>query len=73
MSEYSKIDDCVHEECRGKIFESLDQALENGYELLGWEPEEIAIDLHDYDAQFENIDPALLVPVISEWQEQRRK
>lgn len=51
------------------VFESLDNAIENGYELLEWEPEDISKDLHEYDSQFENVSQEILLPIVKEWYE----
>lgn len=53
------------------VARSNDQAVENGYDLEGWSAEEIAADLKDYDAAFEEVDSELLVEPIRKWQERR--
>lgn len=50
-----------------KVSASLDAAVQNGYELMDWAAEDIAIDLHEYDAYFEKIKPLALVPYIQNW------
>lgn len=49
------------------IDESLNNAIENGYELGLWTAEQIAVDLSTYDAAFEDVDIEVLVPFISDW------
>ncbi len=51
---------------------SLNNAIENGYELDEWDAEEISSDLSCYDEDFECEDPQLLVPFIQEWLDARR-
>ena len=41
--------------------------MQNGYELMDWAAEDIAIDLHEYDAQFEKLLPMALVPYVQNW------
>lgn len=56
------------------VIESLNNAIENGYDNIKTdEPSDIADDLHNYDSQFENIDPTELIPAIIEWQKQQTK
>ena len=50
-----------------RINESLDNATINGYPLKQWTPETIAQDLIEYDVDFEEVDPVLLVPFIKNW------
>ena len=54
-----------------EVFISLDQAVENGYDLTDWSEAEIARDLHEYDSQFEDVDPTSLVEHIEAWKVQR--
>lgn len=53
------------------LYNSLNNALENGYELLEWTAEEIAEDLNQYDQYFENIPHKLLIEPIQEWLDNR--
>jgi hypothetical protein len=53
------------------VFQSLDNAVTNGYSLEDWTEREIAEDLHEYDSQFEGIDPNLLVPIVRDWYNQK--
>ncbi len=50
------------------INESLDNAIENGYELLDWSNEEIAVDLGTYDEEYEGLNEEL-IPFIQAWRE----
>jgi ribosome-binding protein aMBF1 (putative translation factor) len=52
---------------KNRVFESLDNAIVNGYELLEWSDQDIADDLHEYDAELENVDSAELLPLVAEW------
>lgn len=52
-----------------RVVESLDQAMEHGYMLNDWEVPDIAVDLHDYDADFEDADWESLIPFVSTWLE----
>lgn len=55
---------------RDRIFESLNSAIENGYELREWTAEDIAKDLAEYDSYFESTPVEDLVPFIQEWLKQ---
>lgn len=55
------------EDLKKKIFESLDNAVDNGYELKEWPAENIALDLAEYDEFFESYTQPELVPHIVEW------
>ena len=52
---------------RAKLFESLNNAVDNGYELREWSAEDIADDVSEYDPQFEDVDTATMIPIIEEW------
>jgi hypothetical protein len=54
------------------VRESLDSAIDNGYELDEWEASDIADDMHKYDATFEDVDSELLKPHIERWLEERK-
>lgn len=49
------------------VCRSNDQAVENGYDLFSWAPEEIAVDIADYDLDFEGADHDELIEAIREW------
>jgi len=52
------------------VSESLQNAIENGYDLLSWSDDEIAQDLGTYDDQFGGADPGMLIPFIRTFREQ---
>jgi archaellum biogenesis protein FlaJ (TadC family) len=56
---------------RDTVFQSLNNAIDNGYELEDWTEREIAENLHEYDAQFEGVDPNLLIPIVKDWYNQK--
>ncbi len=59
-------------EVQEDISESLDSAIDNGYDdLLDWTDLEIAEDLGQYDKQFEDFDPQDLVPYVQAWRKAR--
>ena len=51
---------------------SLNNAVENGYELDEWDAKDISDDLSCYDKSFECEDPSSLVPFIQEWLDERK-
>lgn len=52
-----------------QVFNSLDTAVANGYEdVIKWPAEQVAADLQEYDATYQGIEPAKLVPYVREWQ-----
>lgn len=51
------------------VYESLNNARENGYDLTTWDSEEIAEDLMQYDTGCENSTVEELVPHINKWKE----
>jgi hypothetical protein len=57
---------------QAQVNESLNHAIENGYELDDWSAEEIASDLSQYDCQFEDCDVELLIPFIENWKNGRK-
>lgn len=56
-----------HPDFERLVHESSDRAIENGYDLFEWSPEEIAIDLGTYDSDFEGLDVRDLVPAVESW------
>ena len=50
-----------------RVSESLDNAVENGYQMQKWCVEDIAIDMTQFDSFFENHDPKQLIPFIQDW------
>lgn len=50
------------------IDETLNSAVENGYDLNGWQASELADDITDYSSQYEGIDPTIIAPYILDWQ-----
>jgi len=55
-----------------QVFSSLDSAVANDYDLREWSAEEIANDLHEYDADLESVSPAELLPHVQAWKEARK-
>lgn len=60
------------EEFQKRINESLDSAIESGYELDEWSAEDIAADLNQYDSNFESFESKDLVPFIQTWKDGRK-
>jgi hypothetical protein len=61
------------EDLRTKVFHSLDNALENGYDqVLDYLPEIVANDLEEYDSTYEGLSPADLVPHVDAWQKSKK-
>lgn len=56
-----------------KVHAALNQARENGYDLrlMGYSPEQIALDLKDYDVTFETTLLTILIPHIKSWLEEK--
>jgi len=56
------------------VTESLNNAVdENGFDdILTWPPEQIADDLCNYDADFNDVPPGDLIPFIVNYLEQRQ-
>ncbi len=54
------------------VDESLDSAIENGYELDEELAIDIAEDLTTYDARFEHVDIANIVPLVDSWKCRRK-
>ena len=53
------------------VFESLDNAVNNGYTFEGWTPERIAQDLVHYEPLFETHEPNMLHSAVQKWQEKQ--
>ena len=59
---------------KSRVYESLDNALENGYETtLTDSPEHVTDDLSEYDSQFERTAKSRLLPHVQAWQDAKRK
>lgn len=58
---------------KDKVHSALNQARENGYDLrlMGYSPEQISMDLKEYDATFEKTLLTLLIPHIKSWLEEK--
>lgn len=57
------------EELRKRVIDNLNNALENQYNFLDWDPEKVADDLLSYaDYDFSNIEIEQIIPYIIEWQ-----
>jgi len=52
---------------RDQVFESLDNAVANGYAMSQMTAEQIVLDLCTYDADLEKLEPEVLVPHVKEW------
>lgn len=50
-----------------QVHASNDRAVENGYDLFSWSAEEIAVDLADYDSDFEGVPVEITIPFIRSW------
>ena len=50
-----------------QVFESLDQAVTNGYDLSLIPAVDIAADLHEYNTAFEDVPVSVLLPHVTEW------
>lgn len=60
-------------EYRLHILEELNNVLEGGYEeLLMWTPEQVADDMRDFASDCD-LDDAVMLPVIKEWQAANKK
>lgn len=55
------------------VHENLDNALENGYDLTGWLPREIAEDITECCADLEDRKHDDLIPHIESWLDKHRK
>lgn len=56
---------------RKALVEALDNAMDNGYDMLAMSDEEIADDITRFDADLEGIAPEVLVPMIATWREDK--
>ncbi len=52
---------------KAAVFESLKNAIDNGYDMKALDAAQIAVDLADYDPQFEGCDQTQLTPIIEYW------
>jgi hypothetical protein len=57
---------------QNEVDDCLSSALDNGYNEVWDAPSIIADNLADMTAQFENVDPASLVPLIHDWQSRKK-
>lgn len=55
------------------VFEALDNALGNEYDLRTDDPMDVAYDLVAYDSGLEDVEPKLLVEHIVDWQKSKRE
>lgn len=55
------------------VFEALDNALENDYDMVDDNPMEVADDLVLYDVGLEDVEPKLLVEHVRDWQKSKRE
>ena len=58
---------------RDEVFEALDNAIANGYDMKSWAPTDVAVDLLDHCASLEHLEPDDVLPHIIEWQLLPRK
>lgn len=61
----------MDEKMRSDVFESLDNAIENGFPVDLWPTNQVATDMCDCDATFEGHDPWELVKYIEAWKFRR--
>lgn len=54
-----------------RVWASLDSAIENDYDFSDWTDAEVAMDLTDYNKQFEDIAPFVIAPYITTWRASR--
>lgn len=54
-----------------QVFESLDNAVENGYDLKDWSAQDLAEDLSDYDSYFNDKNVDEIKTHVKQWQEER--
>lgn len=54
-----------------RVDRSLNQALDNGYDLHFWPAENIAADLAEYDVDFEGVDPKTIEPFVADWKKRK--
>lgn len=54
-----------------QVFESLDNAVENGYDLKDWSAQDLAEDLSDYDSYFNDKNVDEIKTYVKQWQEER--
>lgn len=59
-------------EIQKAVLKSLNNAVENDYNFRGSSAKEIAYDLIDYDAAFEDFDFNVLIPAVKEWQKHHK-
>jgi len=57
----------VNEGLRRQVFDSLNAALEGGYDMTTWEPVDITEDLLMCDADIEGEDPEEVEEYVREW------
>jgi hypothetical protein len=54
-------------ELRDRVFESLDNAVANGFDVRSWTPEFLTDDLTMCDADLERCDPTAVRSAVEEW------
>jgi hypothetical protein len=56
-----------------KVIDNLENALENGYDFTNWKTDNVADDMLTYaDYDFPGVAPAEVIPLIEEWQSERK-
>lgn len=71
VKEYKVMRDYDPSKDEATLIESLDSAIQNGYEINEWPASEIASDVNQYDSYFENINHETLVKPIQDWLDKR--
>lgn len=56
-----------------QLTESLQHAIDNGYDLYEWSAIDIAIDIATYDSDYEGVEPLDLEPHIQKWLDKANK
>ena len=55
-----------------KVYDNLENALENGYDFTNWKSDNVADDMLTYaDYDFPGVEPEEIKPLIEEWQNTR--
>lgn len=57
---------------RDRVFESLNNAVENGFNVRSWTPDSLTDDLMAYDADLERCDRSSVLLAVREWMDAAR-
>jgi len=58
---------------RALVLTALNNAFDNGYDFRSTDPAEVVEDLQSFDSQLEAETEANLLPLVKEWQADKRK